>query len=161
MKRRIAIVSVLTGIGLLLWIVEEMISLPLPIKLGISNISTLVALYIFGSREALYVTLGRIFIGALILGRLFSLTMLLSLSGGVLALIAMLALKDVLSIVGTSVAGGWFNIVGQFTAAYFLIYSKTSLFNFFPLFGIAGIIAGAIVGFLSSRIIGSVKSALH
>ena len=153
MNAKIGKISVLIGVGLMLWLIEAMIALPLPIRIGFANIATVVAIYRIGRVEAIWVSLGRIVIGSLILGRLLSMTMVLSLSGAVLALLAMLVLVYYFSPVGVSIAGGWFNIVGQFMAAWFLIYRGTELFFFFPLFGITGIVCGAVIGILSMRIV--------
>ena len=160
MKKKIASISALIALALLLWIIETAISLPLPIKLGMGNIATVVALYVFGLREAIWVSLGRVVIGSLIIGKLFSITMLLGLSGAFASLLVMGLLYKNISPVGLSIAGAWFHIVGQFLLAYFLLYQQANLFFFFPLFAIIGLSGGLITGFISRRIILAVKPSI-
>ena len=69
----IAILALLVAMGVLLHRVEAVLPLPSPwIKLGLSNIMTLVALVFLGFRDALTVTVLRVILGSVLAGTFLS-----------------------------------------------------------------------------------------
>ncbi len=120
--------AILIAMALALSYVERFIPLqlliPLPgVKLGLANIVTLVALYAFGTKQALLIvalrcTLGSLFGGG-VTGLLFSLT------GGILSLCVMSLCKrlSLFSVYGVSILGAAAHSIGQIAVAMLLMQS--------------------------------------
>lgn len=86
--------AMLTAAGILLQLIESFFPVVMIVpgyKLGLANIVGLYALYAFGLREMVIVTLLRIVLAALGQGTLFSVAFMLSMAGGTLAICAMAA----------------------------------------------------------------------
>ena len=68
--RRIAMLGILSGLGLVAFLLESLIPIPyLPgAKLGFSNIFSMLALVLYGLPDALVVVLVRTFLGSLFAG---------------------------------------------------------------------------------------------
>jgi len=102
--------------------IEHLIPLPLPtgVKLGAANIVVLCALYFFGWKEALAVSLVRIVLSGVAFGIS---TVPYSLAGGVLSLFVMSLLKrkESLGVTGVSVAGSVCHNIGQTLVAMALL----------------------------------------
>jgi heptaprenyl diphosphate synthase len=135
--------------------VESLIPLPLPvpgIKLGIANAISLLALYLIDGRTALQVNVCRILLAGLLFSG-FS-AMLYGLTGGVLSVLVMIALKrsGKFSIVGVSIAGASAHITGQITVAA-LVIQNTAIFFTLPILLISAIITGAFIGYLTHLIL--------
>ena len=78
--RRMAVIALLVGLGVVLHRLEAMLPLPTPwVKLGLANIMTLVALVFLGFRAAVEVTLLRVLLGSVLGGTFLSPTFFLSL----------------------------------------------------------------------------------
>ena len=98
--------------------------IPLPgIKLGLANIVTLIAIYLLGSANALFIVVCRCFLGSLFGGGFTAL--LFSLTGGILSLFIMLLARKLpcFSIYGVSILGAAAHNVGQICAAMLLMQS--------------------------------------
>jgi heptaprenyl diphosphate synthase len=113
--RRIAALAA-AAVGLTL--VEAAIPLPLPgVKPGLANIVTLIVLYRFGWRAAVWVSLLRIVAGGLVLGTFLTPTFVMSLAGGLASLAMLGALVRLpgrlLGPVGLSVLAAFAHIVAQ------------------------------------------------
>ncbi len=122
------------------------------IKLGIANTVTVIALYKFGSREAVAVSIIRIIISGLLFNGAFG--MLYSLAGAAVSLTGMLLLKrtGLFSVVGVSMAAGVLHNLGQmFTAA--ALIEDLRVFYYFPVLLLSGTAAGILVGILSAMIL--------
>ena len=126
--KKITICGVLIALALTLSYTERLIPLqmfiPLPgIKLGLANIVTLVALYIFGKRSAYTILILRCFLGAVFGGGITGLVF--SLTGGILALSVMVVAEKIscFSIYGVSILGAAAHNVGQILAAMLLMRS--------------------------------------
>lgn len=126
------------------------------IKLGIANIVTVIALYKFGPKDALAVSIIRIVIAGLLFNGLFG--MLYSLAGGLISLAGMILLKktDRFSVVGVSMAAGVLHNFGQLLMASVLI-SDLRIFFYFPVLLFSGIAAGILVGIMAVYVLKAVK----
>ena len=126
------------------------------IKLGLANIVTVIALYKFGRRDALAVSVIRIVIAGLLFNGLFG--MLYSLAGAILSLLGMIWLKktDLFSVVGVSMAAGVLHNLGQLLVASALI-EDLRIFFYFPVLLFSGIAAGILVGIASAYILKVLK----
>lgn len=154
LTKKIVYTSLLTAIAIVLSIVESFIpSIGIPgLKLGLANIIILIVLYAFSYKYALYVNLTRIVLASLLRGTFFQMGFFMSLTGGMLSLLIMILLKLLikkLHIVGISVIGSIFHIIGQLLIA--MIYLDTSyVFYFAPILMLMSIITGIFVGISSS-----------
>ena len=80
-------------LGLYLSLIENIIPKPFPwMKIGLSNISVLIALEKFNSKMALQTILLRVFIQALMLGTLFTPNFIISFSAGLISTLFMIFL---------------------------------------------------------------------
>ncbi len=159
--RRVTNLALLVSIGLVLSLIESTLPPLLPVpgaKLGLANIATVIALYLFGPSMALEVTVLRASIGGLLRGSVIGL--LLSLSGGLVSTVVMiglfLSMKRYLSIVGVSVAGAVTHNVTQLAAA-FLIVRQAALFFYMPYLILVAVPTGLFVGFASRRVASSLE----
>ena len=126
------------------------------IKLGIANIVTVVALYKFGWKESVGVSVIRIVIAGLLFNGLFG--MLYSLAGAIVSLAGMIGLKKtgLFSVVGVSMAAGVLHNLGQLFVAAALI-EDLRIFFYFPVLLFSGIAAGILVGIASAMILRVLK----
>lgn len=166
MRRRLTSLPLLTAAGAVIFIFEAMIPAPLPwVKLGLSNVVVVLALYRFGLLEALTVSLLRILVGGLFTGSLFSPAFLFSVSGGLTSVLAMWILlrigKNKFSPVGISLTGAVFHSFGQLTAARYLFIQHPGIWNLLPLMVTTSVITGTFIGFMAliimERIPGNAK----
>ena len=133
--KKLVLIAILISQAIILGFVERFIPISFIVpgaKLGLANIITLIALYILTVRETSFILFGRIVLLSFMFGSVSSL--LYSISGGYLALIAMyLAMRTKnLSIIGISVIGAVFHNVGQLAMAA-LIINNLNIFYYLPL----------------------------
>ena len=117
------------------------------IKLGITNLVVLVALYMLGWKDAFTINIIRIVLAGLTFGSLMS--MWYSLAGGMLATLGMIFLKYALDakIVTVSVSGALLHNLGQIAVAM-IILRTDALFYYLVVLWISGAVAGVIIGIL-------------
>ena len=156
-KHRIeARIAGLVVVGLLMFIFEAYIPRPIPwLKIGLANITTLIALYWIGWRAALAVALFRIIIGSFFTGLLFSPGFFLSISGGICAVLTMIALHRmrIFGILAISVAGAIMHNVGQLIVAIYLLFDNAVLWYIFPYLLLTAVITGLFVGWFSHHLL--------
>ena len=146
--KRLATLSILVSLAMILSYVESLIPplVAVPgVKLGLSNIATVFALYTLGVPSAVAVSIVRVALSALLFGNFVSL--LYSISGAVLALAFMVLLRriKIFSSVGVSVAGGVAHNAGQIIAAC-LVMENAAISLYFPPLIISGTLAGVAIG---------------
>lgn len=119
-------------------------------RFGFANIIGLATLYLYGFKDALVVTLGRIFLGSLASGLFGSPAFILSLAGGTSAILAMgLAHRlgaRVFSEIGISVIGAMVHNVAQLTAAYLILIRNEAVLLLLPVMILAAVATGFING---------------
>lgn len=152
MKRtqKLTFISVLVAQALILYLVERMLPIPFiapGAKLGLSNIITVVCLYIFTLKDAFVVIVLRIILSTLFGGTVSS--FLYSISGGLLSLITMYLIKklgkEYISIIGVSITGAFFHNLGQILMAALIIHN-INIIVYLPILSVAGIGTGFFVG---------------
>ncbi len=146
--KTVALWGVLVSLGLVLGYIEHLVPLPIGIygiKLGLSNLVTLVALYTLGAHAAIYINLMRIFLSSLLFGNTVSLAY--SLAGGIAAVIIMILAKKFwkFGTVGVSVLGGVTHNVAQLAVAVFMVENLKIAF-YLPVLLAAGAVTGFIIG---------------
>lgn len=147
---RMVLDSLLASLALIIFVIElQLPSLtPIPgIKLGLSNIVTLVVMFICGPIDALFVLLIRVFLGCIFSGQIMALAY--SLAGGILSYILLWVLRKAVTenqIFVCSVFCAVAHNAGQIFIAFFL--TKTAaIFYYLPILCVSGIIAGIFTGF--------------
>lgn len=150
--RKLVIISLLTGMGLILHIVEAMIPMTYIVpgaKLGLANIANLLGLVILGFSGGLQILILRLFLGSLLAGTFMTLTFYLSLTGGFLGYFLMAFFYyftgDKFSIIGISVVGAVFHNVGQIITS-FIIIASSGIFYYLPYLMLLSIPTGIGVG---------------
>ena len=149
-KSRVAFLGLFTAFAMILSFVESQIPtfVAIPgIKLGLPNIAIIIILYRFGWKEASIVSLLRVILTSLLFGTVLS--MLYSIAGAVLSLVAMILLKKFLSTVTISVIGGVCHNIGQILVAI-LVTETQQLLYYLPVLIISGVIAGIVVGIIAA-----------
>lgn len=150
---RLVFLALLVAMGTALHVAEALLPLPLPIpgvKLGLANIVTLLAIYLYGFREGLVVALMRVLLGSLIGGFFLSPGFLLGISGAVVSTLVMAILLHYtrcFSVIGVSMAGAIGHNVGQLLAAWLLLQSA-AIFFYLPVLLLAGIPSGLFTGYI-------------
>jgi len=142
---KITLLALFATISLTIYYVESLLPplVPIPgIKLGLANIITLILLKNASLKDAFFVLLVRILLAALLFGQAMSL--LYSLSGGLLSLVAMFLMNRFLHGSFTGVTGIWgalFHNMGQLFVAVLLV-SSTAPLAYLPFFLISSVITG-------------------
>ena len=153
--KKIATLGVIAAFGAILSYIEAIISFGIfipGVKLGLANLAVVIALYIYGYKDAIIINIVRIIVVGLIFGNLFSISF--SIAGALISYIVMALLKrlDIFSPIGVSVAGGVAHNVGQlFIAA--LVIESYSVINYLPILIFAGIVCGLVIGIVSHMMI--------
>ncbi|MBE5882863.1 MAG: Gx transporter family protein [Lachnospiraceae bacterium] len=147
--KKLTVLSMFTTLALIIFTVESAIPplVPIPgIKLGLANIVTLVILHNYSAKDALLVLLMRILLSSFFFGQAMSL--LYSLAGGLLCLVAMVLVHRLLQghiLYLISMVGAIFHNLGQLTVAYF-ITSVPGVLVYLPFLLISGILTGLFTG---------------
>ena len=155
--QKIALLGVLLAVTIVIAILESFIpSFTIPgIKLGFANIIILVTLYEVGIWEAAFINLVRVLIVSLVRGTFLSMGFFMSLTGAFLSLGVMILfylLIKKFSIIGVSVIGSLFHVIGQILIAIIYMGSVYVVF-YLPIIGISAVITGILVGFIARAII--------
>ena len=152
-----ALLGVLTAAAIVIAILESFIpSVGIPgVKLGLANIVILIILYELGIWEAVVVNLLRVLVVSLVRGTFLSMGFLMSLTGcvfslGIMILFYLLVKK--FSIIGVSVIGSLFHVLGQILIAMIFLGSAY-IFLYLPVIAISAIITGVFVGIVAKLII--------
>ncbi|MBP1919502.1 Gx transporter family protein [Youngiibacter multivorans] len=158
---RMVFIALIVAQALVLHVVEGMIPLPIGVpgaRLGLANIFTIISLYTLGFKSSLVVVLLRVFLATFFGGNLSS--MMYSLSGGLLSLIVMAAvknlLKDKVSIIGVSGAGAISHNIGQLLVASYIVQNITVML-YLPVLTFIGIGTGIFVGITANFIMAHLR----
>lgn len=153
--RRVAAHGMLIALALILSYVEAQVPafFAFPgMKLGLTNIVVLIALYRMGGVSAMTINLLRIVLVSLLFGTFSS--FIYSLAGGMLSTVVMLLLKYIgkFQLITVSIAGGVSHNVGQIIAAMILM-STAGIGWYLSVLWFTGLISGALIGILGSILV--------
>lgn len=159
--QKIALRGLLVAVAMVLSWVETQIPafFAVPgIKLGLTNLVVLAALYCLSEKDAVLINLLRILLVGFTFGNMFSL--LYSIAGGLLSGLTMIMMKRFgrFDITAVSVAGGVMHNVGQILVAMVVLETK-SLLYYLPVLWISGIAAGLVIGLLSKEVVRRLPSS--
>lgn len=151
--KKIALMAMCVALAMILSYVESLIPSPgIPgVKLGLANIVVVFALYKLGWKEAVGISLLRVFLVSLLFGHAASL--MYSASGAVLSLAGMILLKksDKLSCVAVSVLGGVLHNAGQILMAVVLM--GHNVVYYLPVLILSGTVAGIGIGLVAAILV--------
>lgn len=153
--KKTTVMAFAIALAMILSYVESQIPtiIPVPgVKMGLANIVVVFTLYKLGAKQAIVISLIRVFLLALMFGSLVS--MVYSIAGAVLSLLCMFILKkmDMFSTVAVSVVGGVMHNVGQIVMACIIL--STDLIRYYlPFLMLSGILSGIVIGLVAAVII--------
>ena len=154
MAKRVARMAMWTALAMVFSYVEAIIPFSFGVqgvKLGFANIVVLAGLYMMPAKDVFVISMTRI----VLMGLLFynGITLLYSLCGGILSFVVMYFLKKIsaFSILGVSAAGAVAHNTGQIIAAYVIILN-VSVFVYFPVLIVSGVVMGVIVGAAAKKV---------
>lgn len=155
--KKSVILSFLVAVGIVFQLLESFVGIVMIVpgyKIGLANIAGLFALYMYDKKSMVYVSLLRIFLASLMQGTLFSVSFWLSLSGGILACLAMAIgySSQKFSIYGISILGACFHNVGQ-VIAITIIYQQYFMQLFLPVLLALSIVSGICIALLCSQVL--------
>jgi heptaprenyl diphosphate synthase len=154
--KRVATLGVFTSLSLLMFMVENLLpSLVLPgAKIGLSNIFTMLSLFLLGPIDAIILISARTVLGSLITGSLS--TLMFSLPAGLISVIVSILLYlyafPKVSIIAISIISAVVHNVVQ-TAVFCLITGTFEYFSFLVYLVAIGIGAGLVVGVITLLLI--------
>ncbi len=159
--RRIVLLSMLSACGLVFFVFESFLPILPWFRPGLGNVATLIAMMMFGFGDAVKVTVLRVVLGALVLGRLFTPVFVFAFAGG-LASVAVMGLamqytNRVFGPVGISVLGAVAHNIVQLAIAYLLFIKSAEIFIFIPIFLGAAVVTGTVVGIVAHIVYGKTK----
>ena len=153
--------ALLCAIALTIFMIEAQIPalVPIPgVKLGLANIVTVFAIFVYGPKDALAILLVRVVLGSIFSGQIP--TILYSLAGGLLCFCVVVLIRKILTerqIWVASVVGAIFHNIGQVLVAM-LITSTWRLIVYLPILMVSGILAGLFTGLCAQFLYGKLKN---
>lgn len=160
---KLALYGLLTALALILSYVEaqfpSFFAVP-GMKLGLTNIVVLMALYCMGAGSALAINFMRIILVSVLFGN--GVSFWYSLAGGLLSGAVMIALKRSgrFSLLAVSIAGGVTHNVGQILAAMVLLRTA-ALGWYLLLLWFTGLVSGAVIGLIGGGLCSRLEPVLR
>ncbi|MFW6256612.1 MAG: Gx transporter family protein [Bacillota bacterium] len=153
--KKVILIGLLAGIGLVLAVVESMIPMSAVIpgaKPGLANIVNLVGLVMINISAGFQVLMLRIILGSLLTGTFMTFPFFMSFFGGITGYLAMAAgyyfFENRLSVIGISVLGAVFHNVGQIITAS-VVMSTTGIFYYLPYLTLLAVPTGIGIGIVA------------
>ncbi|MGI6020882.1 MAG: Gx transporter family protein [Lachnospiraceae bacterium] len=152
--KTVALYGVLIALAMVLSWVEAQIPAFFAVpgmKLGLTNIAVIVALYCMDEKSAVIISLVRIVLVSFLFGS--GVSLIYSLAGGILSITVMIILKRAvkLKMVTVSIAGGIAHNVGQVITAVIMLQT-TSLAWYLLILWFSGIAAGTVIGLIGAEL---------
>lgn len=159
MSRKVSYCAMMIALAMVFSYVEVLIPINFGIpgiKLGVANLVIVVGLYLLRPQEVVLISMIRILMVSYMFGT--GMSLLYSLTGGILSFIGMVLVKKIksCSILGVSMVGGILHNMGQLLIAAWVV-QNLKIFYYFPVLLIAGSITGICIGILSGKILEVVK----
>ena len=154
--KKLTVMALLCAIALTIFMIEAQIPplVPIPgVKLGLSNIVTVFAVFVLGPAEAAVILFGRIFLGAVFAGNFSSI--LYSASGGLLAILVTIGLRKLLTQQQLWIAGCLGAIthsIGQMAMAV-LVTGTVSIAVYLPIMIVCSIVTGIFTGLCAQLLV--------
>lgn len=158
-SKKIARYALLTALAMVLSWLESLVPLSVAVpgvKLGLTNLVVIFALYRMSARDALAISLVRVVLVSFTFGNAYAFAY--SLAGALLSFGIMWMLKKSggFSSVGVSVAGGVGHNLGQILIAA-LVLENSGIFYYFPALLLSGTAAGVCIGVVGGILVKRLK----
>ncbi len=156
--------AIFTAVALIIFIIELQIPalVPVPgVKLGLSNVVTVCAMFLLGPADTAAILFARIFLGSVFSGNMAS--FIYSLAGGLLCYLVMLILRKRLGEKQIWVCGVLCAIahnIGQIAVAI-LVTATPYLISYLPILTVCAIITGLFTGFCAQFAVSRLKNILR
>lgn len=162
MGKQVARYALLVALAMVLSWLESLIVFPglLPgMKVGLTNLVVIFALYRMSLRDAAAISLVRVLLVSMTFGSAYSFAY--SLAGAVLSLAVMAGLKklDKFSILGVSIAGGVCHNMGQLLVAM-AVLGTARLGWYLPWLLVSGVAAGTAIGAVGGLVVNRIKPGI-
>ncbi len=157
-------IALLASYALALHGLEALIPTPIPwLRLGLSNIITVITLFFYGIRPALIVTMVRVVLGSLLLGTFLGPAFFLSLSGGLAGTVSMgiavTLFPGLFGPLGISLIGAFFHNTAQLFTAYLLfVRNIQAILVVLPFLVAAATFTGACNGMAARYLIREIQA---
>ncbi|MCI8778202.1 MAG: Gx transporter family protein [Bacilli bacterium] len=154
--KKISRISMLLALSVVLNILESFIPLFNGIipgfKLGLANIVILLVIYTYSFKDALLISLLRVFLVGILRTGLFSMSFFFSLGGSIISIIVMYLAKKItkLSIIGVSIMGSVSHTLGQIIVA--IIFYNINMIYYTAWALLLSLPTGILVGYLTKEI---------
>ena len=163
MKKKTAYLGLLCAAAMILGYVESLFPVFIGVpgmKLGLPNLAIVMILYLYSWKEALAVSVVRVFGIGFLFGNFFSIAF--RLAGCIFSLLCMEFARRVLklSCTGVSMVGGVSHNAAQVVVAIFVV-ENVRVGYYFSILAITGLITGVLIGILSSEMIKRMKKILN
>jgi heptaprenyl diphosphate synthase len=139
--------------------------MPVPwLKFGFANIFVLLAIFFFGFIDALTVTVLRVLISCIMVGKFLTPAFFLAMSGGIVSTILMYAFfrlfRRYLSLIGVSVIGSFSHSITQLFTAYILFVKHVEVFSLLFIFLLISLLTGIINGMAANYLSGILQAVV-
>jgi heptaprenyl diphosphate synthase len=123
------------------------------IKLGLANTIVIFVIYMYGFKEAIFLSITRVLLVGILRTGLFNMIFMFSLSGAIFSVISMFIAKKYtkLSVVGVSILGAIMHSIGQIIIAIFMLNSN--IIFYLPYLLILSVPTGIIVGLAAKEVL--------
>jgi heptaprenyl diphosphate synthase len=160
--RRLSSIAFLSAVGIALFVIESYIPMPFPfLKIGLANLSTVIALMMFGTVAASIVAVVRVVVGSLFIGSFMGPAFLLAMSAGVSSAMLMALVKrttgNLFSALGISLIGAVTHVLVQLLVVRYFFVQSQAVFSLVPILLTTSLVGGLIVGFISLRLLSALK----
>ena len=161
--RRLTELAMLTALALIIFVIElHFPDIAIPgVKLGLANIITVYAVFVYQPSETAMLVACRVILGAMFTGNMSAL--LYSASGAVMCLLGMLYLKRFLNlnyIWLCSILGGMLHNIGQILSAM-AVMQTTAVISYLPVLILSGSIAGLFTGLCAQAVLKRFQKTEH
>ncbi|MBR0485304.1 MAG: Gx transporter family protein [Oscillospiraceae bacterium] len=161
--RKLTELAMLTALALIIFVIElHFPDIAIPgVKLGLANIITVYAVFVYKPSETAMLVACRVILGAIFTGNMSAL--LYSASGALLCLLGMLYLKRFLNlnyIWLCSILGGILHNTGQIASAM-LVMQTTAVISYLPVLVLSGSIAGLFTGLCAQAVLKRFRKKEH
>ncbi len=152
----LTMVAFLSSVGIALYVVESLIPGPAPfLKIGLANVSSVLALMILAPSDVFLVVGTRVVVGSLLVGSLFSPSFIIAIGSGLLAATAMWMARSagrMFSVVGISLIGSVTHVITQVLLVMILFVRESSILFLLPILLVSALVGGLVVGFVSWKL---------
>lgn len=160
--KRIAYLGVCIAVAMICSYIETLIPFFFGVpgmKLGLTNFVILFVLYTVGMRDAVAVSVIRVFLVGVLFGNAFSI--LYSLVGGMLSLLVMWMLKRLgrFKMISVSAAGGIAHNLGQIIVATIIVKNYNVMY-YFSFLMICGLLTGVLIGVIAQEMVIRIPESL-